>query len=106
MDKINYNIEDILNKEFNIEFKGYSSSEVDAFLDLILEDYESYNEKINEYKNECLNLQLEITSLKAQLLELEASKKFDDEKTTDTNSSIDLVKRVSRLEEAVFKNNI
>ena len=53
--KVNLDIQTILDKEFNIDFKGYNASEVDAFLDLVIQDYETYqsitsdlNEKIAE----------------------------------------------------------
>ena len=29
-------VEDVLEKQFNIDFKGYASGEVDEFLDLII----------------------------------------------------------------------
>ena len=35
-------VEDVLNKQFNIDFKGYSSVEVDEFLDLVINDYQEY----------------------------------------------------------------
>ena len=34
-------VEDVLNKQFNIDFKGYSSVEVDEFLDLVINDYQA-----------------------------------------------------------------
>ena len=36
-------IEDVLEKQFNIDFKGYASGEVDEFLDLVIADYQQYN---------------------------------------------------------------
>ena len=41
MEKLNLTPEEILNKEFNVDFKGYTPSEVDAFLDDVLEDYQT-----------------------------------------------------------------
>ena len=40
--KVNLDIQTILDKEFDIDLKGYSASQVDAFLDLVMEDYETY----------------------------------------------------------------
>ena len=39
--KVNLDIQTILDKEFDIDLKGYSASEVDAFLDLVMEDRKS-----------------------------------------------------------------
>ena len=39
-------VEDVLNKQFNIDFKGYSSVEVDEFLDLVINDYQEYDAMI------------------------------------------------------------
>ena len=40
--KVNLDIQTILDKEFEIDFKGYSSDDVDSFLDLVMEDYQTY----------------------------------------------------------------
>ena len=34
--KLNLDIQTILDTEFNIDFKGYSAKDVDAFLDLVM----------------------------------------------------------------------
>ena len=41
-------VEDVLNKQFNIDFKGYSSVEVDEFLDLVINDYQEYDAMIEK----------------------------------------------------------
>ena len=46
-DKISLTPQDILDKEFKIDARGYRPQEVDKFLDLIISDY---NEFINEIK--------------------------------------------------------
>ena len=46
MEKLNLTPEEILNKEFNVDFKGYSPAEVDSFLDSVLEDYQIMEENI------------------------------------------------------------
>ena len=40
--KIQLSPKKILNKQFQIDFKGYSATEVDYFLDSIVEDYETF----------------------------------------------------------------
>ena len=46
-DKISLTLEDILNKDFKIDARGYRPQEVDKFLDQIMGDY---NEFINIIK--------------------------------------------------------
>ena len=68
MEKVNLTVEEILDKQFNVDFKGYSASEVDAFLDIILEDYQIYEENLDELKSEIQKLHEEVAELKKQSL--------------------------------------
>ena len=43
---INLTPEDILNKEFKIDTRGYRLKEVDQFLDIIITDYQEFNKII------------------------------------------------------------
>lgn len=36
---MNYNVDDIRNREFHLSFRGYKPQEVEEFLDKIAEDY-------------------------------------------------------------------
>lgn len=103
MEKVNLTVEEILDKQFNVDFKGYSANEVDAFLDIVLEDYQIYEENVEELKSEIAKLEEEITSLKKEKLELEGKQRVIDLANTTSYSSVDLLKRVARLEEEVYK---
>ena len=46
--KVNLDIQSILDKQFNIDFKGYNAAEVDGFLDLVMEDYQTYQDTLSE----------------------------------------------------------
>ena len=87
----------------NVDFKGYSASEVDAFLDIILEDYQIYEENLDELKSEIQKLHEEVAELKKHNLELEGKQRVIDLSNTTSYSSVDLLKRVARLEEEVYK---
>ena len=50
--KLNLDVHAILDKEFHVDFKGYSASEVDALLDLVIEDYQVYDQMIAQIFNE------------------------------------------------------
>ena len=105
MEKINLSVEDILNKEFKVGFEGYSAADVDSYLDIVLEDYQIYEENIEELNKTISDLKETIESLKSKCRELESNQKVIDFSNTTTYSSVDLLKRVSRLEEEVYKNN-
>lgn len=102
MNKMHLTTQDILDKQFNVDFKGYSAAEVDAFLDLILDDYYTVQENTEELQNKVAELEKELELSKAQLTELEGKQKVIDLSNTTSYSSVDLLKRVSRLEEEVF----
>ena len=44
-DKIALTMQDILEKEFKVDARGYRMQEVDQFLDIIIRDYNEYNNK-------------------------------------------------------------
>ena len=51
-DKLNFTPDDILEKEFKIDTRGYRLKEVDHFLDLIISDYGVFLEIINKQERE------------------------------------------------------
>lgn len=102
MKKLNVSPEKILDKEFETDFKGYSAGDVDAFLDLILEDYQIMEDNVQELLDLIAKLQDEVKSLKAKNVELEGRKKAFDLSNTTQYSSVDILKRISRLEEQMY----
>lgn len=102
METLNLTPEQILNNEFSVEFKGYSANEVDAFLDKILEDYQISEENTQELLDLVASLQDEIKQLNAKIIELEGKQKAFDISNTTSYSSVDILKRISRLEEEVY----
>ena len=46
-DRITLTANEILEKEFKIDARGYRLQEVDKFLDIIIKDYQEYNNIIN-----------------------------------------------------------
>ena len=64
-------IDTILNKEFNIDFKGYSPIEVDTFLDMVVKDYDGFQQLILELKNQIAFLQNANDGLKERVVDLE-----------------------------------
>lgn len=102
MKKLNLNPEEILNKEFNVDFKGYTPAEVDQFLDSVLDDYQTMEENVQELLDLVNKLQDQVKDLTKKNVELEGRKKAFDLSNTTSYSSVDILKRISRLEEQVY----
>lgn len=106
--KIQLSPKKILNKQFQIDFKGYSATEVDYFLDTVVEDYETFADMLNESYDQIENLQKENEALKMKLnnLEKEHLIQQDNMKSMEESLSanVDLLKRISNLEKEVYKN--
>jgi len=95
-------INKILNQEFSVDFKGYSPVEVDQFLDLIIQDFQTYDTLIEELEERLRTALKNNASLKNSVTELEG--KINSYKSKDGNiSQIDLIRRIARLEEIVFR---
>ena len=100
----NLDIQTILDTEFHVDFKGYSPVEVDKLLDLVIEDYQFYDNKIAEMHEQYVAQERTIASLKAKIIELEGKAKALENVETANPSQMDILKRLSRLEQEVYKN--
>ena len=98
----------ILNKEFKVDFKGYNATEVDYFLDTVVEDYETFAQMLNESYEQIENLQKENEALKMKMANMEREHLIqqDNLRSMEENlsSNVDLLKRISNLEKEVYKN--
>ena len=112
MDKnINLDIDTILNKDFSIDFKGYSPIEVDQFLDLIVKDYDTFINEVNDLTERIALYEESNNALKAKVLELENKLKISEESKANMTggnpvvsnlSQVDILRRIARLEQEVF----
>ena len=109
--KVNLDIQTILDKEFNVDFKGYNATEVDSFLDLVIQDYQTYQEITSELNQKIAELERTNASLRAKLIEVEGKTRALEANASTAKqgaNNVDILKRLSRLEEEVFeqkKNN-
>ena len=105
--KMNLDPQAILDKEFSIDFKGYNPDEVDKVLDLIIQDYQSFQKSLDEQKLKIEDLERTNASLRAKLIEVEGKAKVNDDADPITNgaSNVDILKRLTRLENAVFEQS-
>ena len=94
-------VEDVLEKQLNIDFKGYSSGEVDEFLDLVISDYQQYNKMIDELGAHLQEYERQINALRAKIVELEGKQGVVN--SDHAVGNIDILKRLSRLENEIFR---
>ena len=103
-EKINLDPQAIVDKEFDIDFKGYNPEQVDKMLDLIIQDYQTYQKLVTNLRQKITDLERINASLRAKLIEVEGKVKAAE--ATDPISAgagnVDILKRLSRLEKQVF----
>ena len=100
-DKIALTMQSILEKEFKVDARGYRMQEVDQFLDIIIRDYNEYNNIINNLINEKKALSLENNELRQELRHLRTtmtSLKNSEKEITN----VDLLRRISQLEKIIL----
>ena len=100
-DKIALTMQDILEKEFKVDARGYRMQEVDQFLDVIIRDYNEYNNVIKEMMNEKKTLELENADLKQELRDLQST--INTLKSGEKEiTNVDLLRRISQLEKIIL----
>lgn len=102
--KLNLMPNDILEKDFKIDTRGYRLKEVDSYLDLIIQDYETLIEIIKKQEKEKDELTDEILRLKQQLRDANINVQIAkaEAKDTSTFSNLDILKRLSNLEKTIY----
>ena len=104
--RFNLTVQEVLDKQFNVDFKGYSSVEVDEFLDLVIADYQEYDEMISTLGINFRSMRNRSITLKAKIIELEGKQDLAEDASAIAGSNVDILKRLTRLENAVFKKQI
>ena len=100
--KITLTPQEIFEKEFKIDTRGYRLNEVDQFLDVVIGDYEQFLNIINDLEKEKADLLTENMNLKQELrntkLDVEAQKSNE----SNDFSNVDIIRRLSQLEKIVY----
>ena len=100
-DKIALTMQNILEKEFKVDARGYRMQEVDQFLDIIIRDYNEYNNIIKELMNEKKNLVNDNAMLKQEIRDLRST--IDTLKSGEKEiTNVDLLRRISQLEKIIL----
>ncbi len=99
MANINLTVKDIVEKEFKSGMNGYKKDEVDAFLDVVIKDYEIFRFEVEK-------LFAENEQLKRQMKEMSKLASTQEQSRMSGSTNFDILKRISNLEKAVFGNMI
>ena len=91
----------LLNWDFHVDARGYRPQEVDKALDIVINDYRTYDRIISSLKSQIEDLNNEILDLKHKLRS--AKESIEIVKSTDKEvSNVDLLRRVSQLESIIY----
>ena len=97
-------MQDILEKEFKIDARGYRPQEVDKVLDMVISDYNAYNSMIREKDRQIDALNNQILELKQKLRNAKAN--MDIVKNSERQvTNVDLLRRISELEKIIYGRN-
>ena len=100
-EKFYLSTQDILEKEFKIDARGYRPQEVDKFLDMIIKDYTEFMNIIKKLEKENRNITEDYNKLKNEYRKLRD--KIDSASdTSNSSSNLDLLRRLSNLEKIVY----
>ena len=100
-DRITLTMQDILEKEFKIDARGYRLQEVDKFVDIIIKDYNEYNNIIRNLEKDKKILLEENQALRNEVRNLKSSieaAKIGEKEITN----VDLLRRISQLEKIIL----
>lgn len=94
-------MQDILEKEFKIDARGYRLQEVDKFLDIIIKDYNEYNNIVRSLEKDKKLLLEENQLLRNEVRNLKSS--IDAAKIGEKEiTNVDLLRRISQLEKIIL----
>ena len=98
--------QDILDKEFKVDTRGYRPQEVDKFLDIVIRDYDEFNSCISNLEENNKTLMEENMRLKQQVRNLTMKLETIQDNTSNGTNTADVLRRLSNLEKIIYgKNN-
>ena len=103
-DRLYLTAQEILEKEFKIDARGYRPQEVDKFLDMVIRDYTEYGNIIRKLEKDLKDLTDDNIKLKQEIRRLQEVASTSDAPSRSTNN-VDLLKRISQLEKVVYGSN-
>ena len=105
-ERITLSPQDILDKEFKVDARGYRPQEVDKFLDVVITDYNQFITEIKNLKKELAFANDENNKLKNELRRIKANIEAAEASSSNSSvSNVDLLRRLSQLEKVVYGKN-
>ncbi len=106
-EKIYLTPQEILDKEFKIDARGYRPQEVDKFLDMVIHDYTEFIAIIKKQEREIHNLNNDNRDLKSEIRRLKSNIEAAEDSSSGYKNvnNVDLLRRLSQLEKVVFGKN-
>lgn len=103
-ERILLTVQDILEKEFKIDTRGYRPQEVDKFLDIIIRDYEEMTSIIKELEKDKKELVEDNLRLKQDIRNLRTKLEVIRDEGTESGgtSNADVLRRLSNLEKIIY----
>ena len=101
-DKIYLTPQEILDKEFKIDARGYRPQEVDKYLDMVIRDYTEFINIIKRSEKEIKDLREDNSKLKAEIRSLREQLVTNESSADSGVNNVDLLRRISQLEKVVF----
>ncbi len=102
-DRIELTSQDILEKDFKIDTRGYRPQEVDRYLDLIIKDYDEMTSIIRELESDKKELLEENMHLKKEVRNLKTKLDVIEENDSGVSgANADLLRRLSNLEKVIY----
>ena len=98
-DKLFLTPEEILNKEFKIDARGYRMQEVDKFLDMVIRDYTEFLRTIKKLEKDNLDLIEDNKKLQMEYRKLKSAISASSE---GVSANVDVLRRLSNLEKIVY----
>ena len=97
--------QDILDKEFKIDTRGYRPQEVDKYLDIIIRDYNEFNACIKDLEENNKSLMEENMRLKQQIRNLTLKLETVETNGNNGTNTADVLRRLSNLEKIIYGKN-
>ena len=104
-DRLYLSPQEILEKEFKIDARGYRPQEVDKFLDMVIRDYTEYSNIIKKLEKDVKDLTDDNIKLKQEIRRLQEVASASSDAPSRSINNVDLLKRISQLEKVVYGNS-
>ena len=101
-EKIMLTPQDILEKEFKIDARGYRPQEVDKFLDIVIRDYSEFLTIIKKQDHELRNVINDNERLRAEVRNIKSNIEIASENRSKNVTNVDILQRLSELEKIVY----